>query len=83
MAADLMVDANGAAITVGATVKLVGTVVELNPFSTKFRSVTITLLHPTVNVPDDNVASGAQRAGATPGAVKTISVHPSMLVVGA
>lgn len=83
MPADLMVDANGAAITVGATVKLVGVVTELNPFSTKFRDVTISLSHPVSGVADDNTSPGGNAKGKSPGAVKTISVHPSMLVVGA
>lgn len=83
MAADLMVDANGAAITVGATVKLVGVVTALDPFSNNFHDVTITLSHPVAGIPDVIVGASGTSNRPSAGAVKTLNVHPSMLVVGA
>jgi hypothetical protein len=81
MAATNMVDFNGTPLALGQTVKLVGTITALNPFDNKFREVTITLSHPVPGVPDVIVAQGADPQ--EPGAVKTISVSPTMLVVGA
>jgi hypothetical protein len=87
MAADVMTDAKGAAITVGATVKLVGVVTALNPLSNRFHDVSITLSHPlagaTFGPPKD--ASTSYMEGAEmnpPGYRLKIDVPPGVLVVG-
>lgn len=87
---DAMLDANGVAITVGATVKLVGVVTSLNPFDNRFHDVTISLSHPlpasTGGAKDMppykmNYSEGAERD--PPGNSATIAVPPGLLIVGA
>ena len=84
---DALVDANGAAITLGATVKLVGTVTGLNGFSLRFNDVQITLSHPlpASSGPPLNQQSNNQVSGGnlnTPGYRTVLSVPPGVLVVG-
>jgi len=81
MPADPLLDANGVAITVGATVKLVGVVTSVNALDNRYNSVAITLLHPIAGVPDVGSSPGAE--GVKQSGKKTIEVTASMLVVGA
>lgn len=64
---DVMKDVNGVALTVGATVKLVGTITSLNANDPHFGDVAITLLHPN---------------GTDPKAAAQITAYPLQLVVG-
>ena len=52
------VDSAGAAITVGAAVKLLGTVTAINMFEGHYAEVTVLLTNP-ISVPDVVVAAGA------------------------
>jgi len=87
---DAMVDANGVAITLGATVKLVGVVTALSPFDNRYHDVTLTLSHPlsasfggAKDMPPykTNYMEGAEIN--PPGSSITISVPAAVLVVGA
>jgi len=82
---DAMLDANGVAITVGATVKLVGVVTSLNPFDNRFRDVQITLSHPlpSSSGPAVNIVHPVGAEVTPPGYITVISVPPGVLVVGA
>jgi len=80
MAGTIMNDALGTALVVGQTVKITGTIVSLDPWDNTYQGVLITLLHPVAGVPDVNLPAGGQAVAG--GAVKTLAVHPSMLVVG-
>ena len=64
---DQMRDVDGVAITVGATVKLVGTVSAINGTNTHYQDVTIYLLHPN---------------GIGPVAGVVLHAAPKQLVVG-
>ena len=82
-----MVDANGAAVTLGATVKLVGVVTSVNPFSNRFHEVQITLSHPLAasagppkNQLGTNYAEGVELN--PPGYRVVIECPPGVLVVG-
>ena len=74
------VDSLGAAITVGAAVKLLGTVTAINIFDNRYAEVTVLLTNP-ISVPDVVVAAGAQKT-VPGGAVKSISIAPTMLTLG-
>lgn len=79
---DLLNDANGVAITVGATVKFVGTVLSVNPLSTHFRDIQVQLSHPITGVanPKSTTSEGAHATQS--GALPLLSVPACMLVVG-
>lgn len=72
-------DANGVAITVGATVKLVGTVASLNLFDNRFNDVVITLSHPVAGQLPTFLTGGDS---SQPGYKVQISVPPNVLLVG-
>lgn len=63
-----LIDANGVALTMGQTVKLVGTVVSLSAVGTHFDGVGVQMIHPT--------------GAASPNYGETFFVDPSQLVVG-
>ena len=84
---DPPVDANGATITVGATVKLVGTVASINSFDNRYNDIVVTLLHPVITTPSSSnpAIPGVNLTGgdpSVPGYRTTISVPPTVLVVG-
>ena len=82
MPATSIIDSTGAAITVGAIVKLQGIVTAINPFSGDYREVTVVLANPLVGYPDVLVAVGAVAKDNTPGPAKTIRVPPTVLTLG-
>ena len=74
------VDANGTAITVGATVKLVGTVTGINQFDNRLNEITISISHPLSGVvPLVNTTGGDLTV---PGYRTTVTTPPQVLVVG-
>jgi hypothetical protein len=87
--AENLVDANGTPITVGATVKLVGVVTSMNPFSNRFNDVKITISHPlpaSFGPARDQVQNGNVAVDGgndqSPGYRLNLAVPPGVLVVG-
>jgi hypothetical protein len=78
-----MVDHNGTTITVGATVKLVGTVVSINNFEPHLQGCVINPLYPSPNtVPlENNVQVIGQQANPT-GLPCQVAFDGSQLIVG-
>ena len=76
------VDSAGNPITVGAAVKLLGTVTSINVFSNNYHEITVTLTNPLASYPDVLVGVGGTSFGMTPAAAKVISVPPTVLTLG-
>lgn len=76
------VDSTGAPITVGAAVKLLGTVLAINTFSNRYQEITISLTNPVAGVPLSCNTTPIEAVGGSPGAVLVISVPPTCLTVG-
>ena len=82
MSAIQLKDSNGVALVVGQTVKIVGTVVSLDPFSTDFHEVTISLNDP-IAVEDTQVAPSGTNNRPASGLARTLNVPALILTVGA
>jgi hypothetical protein len=85
MPATNIIDAVGTVISVGATVKLVGTVTSINAFDQHFGEVVVTLSNPA-GIPVTNISLVNDIAGGVPSptlACTTVNVAPRMLLVGA
>ena len=80
---DLTVDHNGTAITVGATVKLIGVVTAVNPLSSHYRDITVQLAYPITGIAQSQPQPPVDGGYITqPGSVLTVSVPGCMLIVG-
>ena len=82
-----LLDANGVLVTVGATVKLVGTVVSVNAGANRFHEVVIQVSHPlpaSAGAPKDINGFYTSCAEVNPPGyrVKTIGVPAGVLIVG-
>jgi hypothetical protein len=80
---DSLTDYNGNAITVGATVKLIGTVTAVNALSQHYRDITVQLSYPVTGVAQPQPQPPADGGFNTqPGSVLTINVPGCVLIVG-
>lgn len=73
-------DANGTPITVGATVKLVGTVLSVNQFDNRYNEILISISHPIAGVVPANITGGDPTV---PGYRVQVTTPPAVLIVGA
>lgn len=76
------VDSTGAAITVGAAVKLLGTVLSINIFSNRRQEIVVGLTNSVAGVPTTSNTTPIEAVGGGPGAVLVISVPPTCLTLG-
>jgi hypothetical protein len=76
------VDSNGAAIVVGAQVKLRGTVLAINSFSNRYQEITVGLTNPVAGVPTMSNTPSVESVGGSPGAVLVIQLPPTCLTLG-
>jgi len=86
--ADSIVDSGGNAITVGATVKLVATVISINAFDNRYNDVLIQINHPVITSPSSSnpaipgVFAPTGGDYSVPGYRLQLSVPPTVLTVG-
>lgn len=73
-------DANGVALVVGDTVKLVGVVTSMNLFDNRFNDLTITISHPITSILSQTGITGADAT--VPGYRTVITVPAAVLVKG-
>ncbi len=73
-------DANGVALAVGDTVKLVGVITAMDLFNNRFNDLTVTITHPITGILPVQGATGGDAT--VPGYRTVITVPAAVLVKG-
>jgi hypothetical protein len=73
-------DANGAAVTLGAAVKLQGTVTAINLFDNRFNDIEVTITHPLAA--QDTIKQPTGADSSVPGLRLKFTVPAGYLVLG-